>query len=201
MSSFPGQRAYPRDLELTLVVPFVQTHALRLVVCRLRAFNDDTLQSRAHQFHVMPIGAIDRQADGYAVSFGQQAALDAIFASVSRVGAGFFSRPTGLWSSHRPCSGPSVGLAWPPTAKAVLIHMHGQQRLQHGSQSIRDTKASRCLVVRCASTSPFGWLFFVHARHYTIHISYSDRLLVLGPAAVVHTKADPVSLVAPLPRA
>src|SRR5512146_1282451 len=91
-----------RVAHFVVVIALVQAHVLLLLVARLRAIYHDALNRRPHQLHVVAIGAIGRQTNRHAVPFGQQAALDARFGAVSRVGAAFFPRPTGLWSSPRP---------------------------------------------------------------------------------------------------
>lgn len=50
----------------------------------------------------MPVGAVhcDRYRD--TVRFRQQTAFDATFASIRRIGAGFFPLPMAPWSSHHP---------------------------------------------------------------------------------------------------
>lgn len=50
----------------------------------------------------MPVGAVHDDRYRNAVRLGQQAAFDAAFASIRRIGAGFFPLPTGPSSSHRP---------------------------------------------------------------------------------------------------
>ena len=89
---------------LVVIVSFIHAHALRLLACRSRSTDRNALDRLANQPHVMPIGAVDRQSDRNAHGFAQQRALDPVFASIRRVGAGFFPLPTGLWSSPRPCS-------------------------------------------------------------------------------------------------
>jgi hypothetical protein len=61
-----------------------------------------TTQRRSDQFAIVTIGLGDRQADGNPVRLGQHAAFDAPFASIRRVGTGFFPCPTGPWSLPRP---------------------------------------------------------------------------------------------------
>src|SRR5262249_39397137 len=56
------------------------------------------------QFHIMPIGPCDDQAEGYAVRLGQQTAFDPAFGAVGRIGARFFPRPVALSSSPHPDS-------------------------------------------------------------------------------------------------
>ncbi len=91
-----------RVAHFVVVIALVQAHMLLLLFGRLRAIYHDALNRRPHQLHVVAIGAIGRQTNRHTVPFGQQAALDARFGTISRVGTAFFPRPTGLWSSPRP---------------------------------------------------------------------------------------------------
>src|SRR5215207_6640490 len=52
----------------------------------------------------MPIGACDHQPQRHPVSLGQQAALDAPFGAVGRIGPGFFPPQAALSSSPHPYS-------------------------------------------------------------------------------------------------
>ncbi len=87
---------------LVVVIPFVQTHALRMLFAWLRTLDHDALERRAHQFHIVAIGSINRQTDWHSMPFGEQAALHAALAPVGRIGAGFFPRPRALWLSPHP---------------------------------------------------------------------------------------------------
>jgi len=59
-------------------------------------------QGDGHQLHVVPVGRHHLHCQRYALPFSEQAALDATFAAVGGVGADFFPRPAGLWSSCHP---------------------------------------------------------------------------------------------------
>src|SRR5215470_6625448 len=62
---------------LVVVIPFVQTHPLRVVLCRLWTADDDALDSRAQQFHIVAIRSLDGQTYRYSMPFRQDAALHA----------------------------------------------------------------------------------------------------------------------------
>jgi len=85
-----------------IVITFIQAHTLWMSSAGLGAFDRNTLQSRLHQLAIMPIGAINRQANRYATGFCQQTALNAFFGPICGIGAGFFPRRAGLLSSRHP---------------------------------------------------------------------------------------------------
>lgn len=68
---------------------------------RRRLGDNDPLQRLFQQHTVVPMRAIDDHCQRQAVTISKQAALDAPFAAVGRVGADFFPRPTGPSSSFR----------------------------------------------------------------------------------------------------
>jgi len=108
-----GQRSPP----LLVVVPLIQTQALGLRGGRLGPFDHNAIESRRKQFHIRPSGAGHDYAQRHALARGQAAALDAAFAPIRGVGAGFFPRPTALWSGHRPyLTTASLRLSAPRTA-------------------------------------------------------------------------------------
>src|SRR5262245_60944361 len=89
---------------LVILIAVVQAHALCLLRYGLWPFDHEAVERAPHQFHVMPVGPIDRQPNRYAAAFGQQAALDPAFGAVGRIRPGFFP-PRGVpWSSPRPCT-------------------------------------------------------------------------------------------------
>src|SRR5215471_7868032 len=79
----PNMRGEPKLLQdiahFLIIVAFVEAHALRLRHRWLRALDDHTVERGPHQFHVMPVGAIDHQPNGDAVPLSQQTALDPAF--------------------------------------------------------------------------------------------------------------------------
>ena len=93
-----------RVAHFRVVVPFVQTHPLRALLRRAGAFDYQAVHGLLDQLHVMPIGARHSQADRDPLGFGQQAAVDAPFGAVGRMGAGFFPRRAALSSSLPPYS-------------------------------------------------------------------------------------------------
>src|SRR6185503_9943697 len=100
-----------------IVIPFVQTQALRALLGRAWAFHHQTVHGLFDQLHIMPIGARDHQTDRHSVGFGQQAAFDATLGAVGGIGARFFPPRAALSSSPHPCSasssqspsGPQIG--------------------------------------------------------------------------------------------
>src|SRR5262249_25860624 len=108
LATRPNMRGEPKLLQdiahFLIIVAFVEAHALRLRHRWLRALDDHTVERGPHQFHVMPVGAIDHQPNGDAVPLRQQTALDPAFGAVGGVWAGFFPPREALWSSRRPCS-------------------------------------------------------------------------------------------------
>jgi hypothetical protein len=106
---------------LLVVIPFVQTHPLRVLFGWLWTLDDDAFDGRPHQFHIVAIGSLNREADGHPMPFREHAAFDATLASISGIGAGFFPRPTGLWSSPRPYS--------TTASQCYAVHQTAQFRL------------------------------------------------------------------------
>src|SRR5947209_3165226 len=68
--------------DLIVVIPFVQTHPLRVFLCRLWTGDDDALDRWAEQFHIVAIGARNRQTNGHPLPFSEQAAFDPTLASI-----------------------------------------------------------------------------------------------------------------------
>src|SRR6266699_1385040 len=106
---------------LVIVIPFVQTHALWVVLGRLWTLDDDALDRRAHEFHIVTVGSLNRQTNGHPMSFREQAAFDSTLASIHGIRAGFFPRPTALWSWPHPSrASPSRFRGSPQTAPVRL---------------------------------------------------------------------------------
>src|SRR5260370_32962617 len=87
---------------VVVVIPSVQTHPLRVFLGRLWTVDDDALDRRSQQFHIVTIGALNRQTNGHSMPFSEQAAFDSTLASIRRIGASFFPPPMALWSSPHP---------------------------------------------------------------------------------------------------
>src|SRR6266568_1344922 len=107
LSLFPAWTNVGRKAEfaqdgthLLVVIPFVQTHPLRMLFAWLRTVNDDAFDSRSHQLHIVALSSLNDEADRDAVPLGEQAAFHPALASVGRIGAGFFPAQRGL--GHRP---------------------------------------------------------------------------------------------------
>jgi hypothetical protein len=88
--------------DLVIVIAFVQTEPLRMFVGRCRPLDDQGRNGLASQLPIMPMGSGDNDAKRDAVSFGQDAALYSPFATICRIGSGFFPRPTEPWSLLHP---------------------------------------------------------------------------------------------------
>ncbi len=97
---------------VALVQAQPQGRILRMGLVRTgcRSRHGQAVHRGPHQFHVVAVGPVHRQAHRNALGFSQQAALDAPLASVGGVGAGFSPRPRAIWSWRRPCSTPG----WQP---------------------------------------------------------------------------------------
>src|SRR2546423_3857086 len=80
--------------DFVVVLPFVQTHPLRVVLGRLWTLDDDALDRRTQQFHIVAIGALNRQTNGYPMPFREQAAFDPTLAAIGGLGP-VFSPPKG----------------------------------------------------------------------------------------------------------
>jgi len=89
---------------LIIVITFVHTDALPALRRGLRSFDGYAGECVAHHFHVVAVGAVDRQADGNAVCFDQQAAFDALLGAIGRVFACLFPPREVPWSCTHPCS-------------------------------------------------------------------------------------------------
>jgi len=87
---------------LTRIITFIQTHTLKLLLCRLRTFYRNTIYSCLYHFAIMPICSINRQANWHTRGFGQQTSFNAFFGSIRGIWAGFFPRRAGLLLWHHP---------------------------------------------------------------------------------------------------
>src|SRR5438270_3583353 len=75
-ANMSGKTEFAQDVaHLLVVVPFVQTHPLRLLLAWLRTLDHDAFDRRSHQFHIVAIGSLNREADGDAMPLGEQAAF------------------------------------------------------------------------------------------------------------------------------
>ena len=80
---------------LIKVISLVQTKPLWGLCRWLRPVSKNRLQRPPHQFHVMPVGAVNGNAYRDARGLCQQATLDSLLATVRRVRARFFEPATG----------------------------------------------------------------------------------------------------------
>lgn len=70
------------------VVSHIQAEMLRLLGGGRGAADDQVVQGRTQQAHIMAIGAIDDQAQRNPGSIGQETALRSSFAAIGRVSSG-----------------------------------------------------------------------------------------------------------------
>jgi hypothetical protein len=98
---------------------------LRLLRRGERTLHDQALERRPHQFHIMPIGAVQRQPQRYPMPLRQQTALDATFGALGGIGARFFFRLAGLCSARHP------GSARP--SRSPGVRQTGRLRLARGA--------------------------------------------------------------------
>jgi hypothetical protein len=94
-----GKAEFAQDVaHLVVVIALRQAHPLRLLLGWLGTVDDDAFDGRPHQFHIVAIGSLNRETDWHPLPLREQAALHAALAPVGGIGAGFFPRPTALWS-------------------------------------------------------------------------------------------------------
>jgi len=87
---------------LTRIITFVQTHALSLLLCRLRTFYWDTFYRSLCHPAIVSICSSNCQANWYTRCFSQQTSFNTFFGPIRRVWAGFFPRQAGLLSWLHP---------------------------------------------------------------------------------------------------
>ena len=75
---------------LGVVVPFVHGHVLGIGFGRLRTLDRDALNRGLDQLEVVPIGAVDREAERDTCPIRKQASLRPALRSIRWIGAGFF---------------------------------------------------------------------------------------------------------------
>jgi hypothetical protein len=75
---------------LIKVIALVQAQALRILQSRQLTLYHQSSQGCLCQFHIVSVGPIHRNGHRYAMRLGQQTALDAAFAAIRKVEAGFF---------------------------------------------------------------------------------------------------------------
>src|SRR5260221_698228 len=83
-------------IDLIVVIPFIQTHALWILPGWLGTLDNDTFDGRAHQFHVMAVGSLNHYCDRHSMALCQQTAFDSPLAAIRGIGPGFFPRPMAL---------------------------------------------------------------------------------------------------------
>jgi hypothetical protein len=88
-----GKAEFVQDVaHLVVVIALRQAHALWLLLSWLGTLDHDALDGWPHQFHIMALRSLDRQAKRHPMPLGKPAAFHAALAPVGGIGAGFFPR-------------------------------------------------------------------------------------------------------------
>src|SRR5665647_1903889 len=173
-----------------VVVPLVETEVLGTLSCGLRPLDHHRLECRLGQFHVVAIGAVDYQANGHTMPLGQKRSLGSALAPVSRVGAGFFPRQGGPWSSLHPSLAiPSRCRRWHRTGLVLPARACGtaQPRARPGSGHARC-----CLLPRSGAVPSTGTLFVARRRPHPSPVGLASRAFPpSGEAAPLAGAASP----------
>ena len=111
---FPRQAA-----NFVIVIPFVQTQALRFVQRRPGSFHGNTFDRLSRQLEVVDVRSSNGQPHRHAVGFHQQTSLGAGFGPIRRIRTGFSPRPAEPWSSLRPYSATTSSV--PSTRRTLPI--------------------------------------------------------------------------------
>ncbi len=101
--------------DLVIVVAFVEAEILWGFGRWFGSANWSAFERLPRHFEVVPVGAIDGEANWNATRFHQNASLGSQLGPVGRIGAGFFPRPAEPWSSLRP---------WTTTSSRCLSTCH-----------------------------------------------------------------------------
>lgn len=83
-----------------VIVSLVEAHPLRFFLGRFGTLDDDGVQRRLGEFHIVAVRAVNRETNRDAVAFRQQASFHPALAPVGRIGPDFF--PTERGFRHRP---------------------------------------------------------------------------------------------------
>ncbi len=127
-----------------------------------RSVNHDLCQGLLEQHAVMTMRPIDHQRQRQSLTVSEQAALDTPFAAVGRVGADFFPRPTGPWSSCHPApASPSQSSRAPRTPvirRARSAQTHRRRSILESVGGLRNANTNRWHRARptacpCAATA------------------------------------------------
>ena len=70
------------------IIARVQTEMLRPLLGWLGTGNDDAIQGRAQQFHIVAIGSVNDHGQGNASPISQETALGAFLTAIGRIGSG-----------------------------------------------------------------------------------------------------------------
>src|SRR5262245_761494 len=139
-----------------IVVPFIETQALRLRRRWLRALDDEAVERGPHQFHIVPVSTSPHQSNRDTMALSQQTALDPAFGAIGGIGTSSPPR-VAPWSARRPCSA---------SASQCLAARHtGLPPLARGAgtrppQPTPETGRGRWIwhIIRSAAALPIGSL-------------------------------------------
>jgi hypothetical protein len=73
-----------------IVISCVQAHVLRILFRLFWTLDPDVFYRFAHQFHIMAIRSLHRQANGHTMPLGQSTSFGALLAPVCRISARIF---------------------------------------------------------------------------------------------------------------
>src|SRR5260221_481403 len=98
-----GKTKFVKDLaHLLVVVSFVQTHSLGMCLSWLWTLDNDALDGRAQQFHVMTVCSVNYRSNWHSMSIGRAHSVSHRSCHDRSDWAQFFLRPMGLWPWLRP---------------------------------------------------------------------------------------------------
>ena len=115
-----GESEFPRQTaNFVVVIPFVQTQALRLVQRWPGPFHGNAFDRLPRQLEVVDVRPRHGQSHRNAVGLHQQTSLGAGFGSIRGIRTGFSPRPAEPWSSLRPYSATTSSV--PSTRRTLPI--------------------------------------------------------------------------------
>jgi hypothetical protein len=83
-------KAFKQRSHLIVIVPLIETQALRACVTRTGTFDRNTLNGLSGDLEIVFVSAFYYASDGDASALGQKTAFYALFGTVSGIGASFF---------------------------------------------------------------------------------------------------------------
>jgi hypothetical protein len=114
--------------DLIIVIAFVQAHPLRMLSRRLRPLHEDTRDHLPRHLEVIAVRTRHGEADGYAVTLGEEAPFGPDFPAIGRMLADLFPRQAGPWSSPHPWPAmPSQCPPWPQRPRGLAPTRPGRR--------------------------------------------------------------------------